>query len=161
DELGEPHRDRWHARGVARRVTPGCYTVVMRPYLELLRTVLADGERRTDRTGVGTLSLFGAQSRYDLRDRFPIVTTKEQLFAAVGRELRWFLRGSTNIHADLTQHTPIWDAWADPTGELGPIYGYQWRNWGGTGIDQIQQAIDLIRTDPTSRRIMVSAWNVA
>ena len=84
------------------------------------------------------------------------------LFPAVVRELLWFLRGSTNINDDLTQHTPIWDAWADENGELGPIYGYQWRNWGGApGIDQIQQAIDTIKSDPTSRRIIVSAWNVA
>ncbi len=132
----------------------------MRPYLDLLRTVLRDGERRTDRTGTGTLSLFGAQTRYDLRDGFPLVTTKKVLFPAVVRELLWFLRGSTNIHDDLHQHTPIWDAWADADGDLGPIYGYQWRNWGGTGIDQIRDAIETIQRDPTSRRIIVSAWNV-
>jgi thymidylate synthase len=133
----------------------------MRPYLELLRHVLDNGERRTDRTGTGTISLFGAQSRYDLREGFPLVTTKKVLFPAVVRELLWFLRGSTNINDDLKQHTPIWDAWADEQGELGPIYGYQWRNWGGTGIDQIQIAIDTIKRDPTSRRNIVSAWNVA
>jgi len=133
----------------------------MRPYLDLLRTVLKDGERRTDRTGTGTISLFGAQTRYDLREGFPLVTTKKVLFPAVVRELLWFLRGSTNINDDLHQHTPIWDAWADENGELGPIYGYQWRNWGGTGIDQITDAIETIKRDPTSRRIIVSAWNVA
>ena len=133
----------------------------MRPYLDLLRQVLDQGERRTDRTGTGTISLFGAQSRYDLREGFPLVTTKKVLFPAVVRELLWFLRGSTNIHDDLHAHTPIWDAWADEHGELGPIYGFQWRNWGGTGIDQIQIAIDTIKKDPTSRRIIVSAWNVA
>jgi thymidylate synthase len=133
----------------------------MRRYLELVRQVLDHGERRTDRTGVGTLSLFGAQTRYDLREGFPLVTTKKVLFPAVVHELLWFLRGSTNINDQLTQHTPIWDSWADASGELGPIYGYQWRNWGGQGIDQVQQAIDLIRTDPTSRRIIISAWNVA
>jgi thymidylate synthase len=140
----------------------------MRPYLDLLRQVLTDGEPRTDRTGTGTLSIFGAQSRYDLRLGFPIVTTKKVLFPAVVRELLWFLRGSTNIHDDLTQHTPIWDAWADAAGDLGPIYGWQWRNWGappgapiGTGIDQLREAIDLVRRDPTSRRIIVSAWNVS
>jgi thymidylate synthase len=132
----------------------------MRAYLDLLRHVLEHGERRTDRTGTGTLSVFGAQTRYDLRDGFPLVTTKKVLFPAVVRELLWFLRGSTNIHDDLTQHTPIWDAWADPDGELGPIYGAQWRSWGGRGIDQIQQAVDTIKRDPTSRRIIVSAWNV-
>jgi len=133
----------------------------MRPYLDLLRTVLERGEKRTDRTGTGTISLFGAQTRYDLRDGFPLVTTKKVLFPAVVRELLWFLRGSTNINDDLTQHTPIWDAWADERGDLGPIYGSQWRNWGGTGIDQIRQVIDGIQQDPTSRRLIVSAWNVA
>ena len=143
----------------------------MRPYLDLLRHVLEHGERRTDRTGTGTISMFGAQSRYDLREGFPLVTTKKVLFPAVVRELLWFLRGSTNIHDDLHEHTPIWDAWADENGELGPIYGYQWRNWGGTGaigapgstrgVDQIQQVLDQIKRDPTSRRIIVSAWNVA
>ncbi|MEZ4360508.1 MAG: thymidylate synthase [Kofleriaceae bacterium] len=132
----------------------------MRGYLELVQHVLDHGEPRSDRTGVGTLSLFGAQTRYDLRQGFPLVTTKKVLFPAVVRELLWFLRGSTNIHDDLTQHTPIWDAWADPEGDLGPIYGHQWRNWGGQGIDQLQGAIDTIRRDPTSRRILVSAWNV-
>ncbi|HEY1554352.1 MAG TPA: thymidylate synthase [Kofleriaceae bacterium] len=133
----------------------------MKPYLDLLRHVLEHGERRTDRTGTGTLSSFGAQTRYDLRDGFPLVTTKKLLFPAVVRELLWFLRGSTNIHDGLAEHTPIWNAWADEKGELGPIYGYQWRNWGGQHIDQIQQAIDTIKKDPTSRRILVSAWNVA
>jgi thymidylate synthase len=133
----------------------------MRPYLDLVRHVLEHGERRTDRTGTGTISIFGAQSRYDLRDGFPLVTTKKVLFPAVVRELLWFLRGATNIHDDLAEHTPIWNAWADEKGELGPIYGYQWRNWGGQHIDQIQQAIDTIKKDPTSRRIIVSAWNVA
>ena len=142
----------------------------MRPYLDLVRDVLEHGERRTDRTGVGTLSVFGAQTRYDLRDGFPLVTTKKVLFPAVVRELLWFLRGSTNINDDLTQHTPILDAWADPDGELGPIYGYQWRHWGAQprgasapegGIDQIRDAIALIKKDPSSRRIIVSAWNVA
>jgi thymidylate synthase len=133
----------------------------MRTYLELVQHVLDHGERRTDRTGTGTLSVFGMQSRYDLRAGFPLLTTKKVLFPAVVRELVWFLRGSTNINDDLTQHTPIWDAWAAPDGELGPIYGYQWRNWGGQHIDQIRGAIDTIKTDPTSRRIIVSAWNVA
>jgi len=137
----------------------------MRPYLDVLRHVLEHGERRTDRTGVGTLSIFGTQSRYDLRQGFPLVTTKKVLFPAVVRELLWFLRGSTNINDDLTQHTPIWDAWADADGELGPIYGYQWRRWGarggGAGIDQISEAIAAIKRDPSSRRILVSAWNVS
>ncbi|MET0343608.1 MAG: thymidylate synthase [Polyangiales bacterium] len=150
----------------------------MKQYLELVRRVLDERERREDRTGTGTLSVFGAQSRYDLRAGFPLLTTKKVLFAGVVRELLWFLRGSTNIQDDLTQHTPIWDAWADAEGELGPIYGHQWRRWGGPftphagdtrrlpardelGIDQLAEAIRLIREDPTSRRIVVSAWNVA
>ena len=133
----------------------------MKQYLDLIRQVLEDGESKTDRTGTGTRAIFGTQSRYDLREGFPLVTTKKTLFPAVVRELLWFLKGSTNIYEDLTQHTPIWDAWADAEGNLGPIYGYQWRNWGGTGIDQIQQAIDTIKTNPDSRRIIVSAWNVA
>ncbi len=133
----------------------------MRAYLDLLRDVLDHGERRTDRTGTGTLSVFGTQTRYDLRDGFPIVTTKKVLFPAVVRELLWFLAGSTNIHdQDLTDHTPIWDAWADERGELGPIYGAQWRSWGGRGHDQITKLIDDLRRDPTSRRLLVSAWNV-
>jgi thymidylate synthase len=136
----------------------------MRPYLELIRHVLDHGRERRDRTGTGTLSIFGAQTRYDLGAGFPLLTTKKVLFSAVVRELLWFLRGSTNINDDLTQHTPIWDAWADESGELGPIYGYQWRSWPGRDgekIDQIAEAIRLIKTDPCSRRIIVSAWNVA
>ncbi len=141
----------------------------MRAYLDFIDHVLKHGEKRSDRTGTGTLSIFGAQVRYDLRQGFPLLTTKKVLFSAVIRELLWFLRGSTNINDGLTQHTPIWDAWADKDGELGPIYGYQWRSWGkpwqsrdtGHGIDQIQNAIDTIKNQPDSRRIIVSAWNVA
>lgn len=133
----------------------------MKQYLDLIRQVLADGDERPDRTGTGTLSVFGTQTKYDLREGFPLLTTKKVLFKAVVRELLWFLRGATNIHDDLTQHTPIWDAWANEEGELGPIYGYQWRNWGGSGIDQITRAIELIQKDPTSRRIIVNAWNVS
>ena len=120
------------------------YLLWVKPYLDLVRQVLDHGEERDDRTGTGTISLFGAQTRYDLREGFPLVTTKKVLFPAVVRELLWFLRGATNINDDLTQHTPIWDAWADAHGELGPIYGYQWRNWRAAdgGIDQIQRAID-------------------
>jgi len=132
----------------------------MKQYLQLVRQVLEQGDERPDRTGTGTLSVFGTQSRYDLRAGFPLLTTKKVLFSAVVRELLWFLRGSTNIHDDLAEHTPIWNAWADETGELGPIYGHQWRNWGGQGIDQVAQAIELIEREPTSRRIIVSAWNV-
>ncbi len=145
----------------------------MKQYLDLIRTILDNGERREDRTGTGTISMFGLQAKYDLREGFPLLTTKKVLFSSVLRELLWFLRGSTNINDDLTQHTPIWDAWAKESGELGPIYGYQWRHWpkyiedGENGlyrrehVDQISQVIDMIKTDPTSRRLIVSAWNVA
>lgn len=151
----------------------------MKQYLDLVERVLREGEKRDDRTGTGTLSIFGVQTRYDLREGFPLLTTKKVLWTGVVRELLWFLRGSTNIRDDLTQHTPIWDAWADESGELGPVYGHQWRKWGASfaqhardknalrgsreseGIDQIQEAIDLIKRDPTSRRIIVNAWNVA
>lgn len=136
----------------------------MRQYLDLCQQILDKGVDKDDRTGTGTLSLFGAQLRFDLSEGFPLVTTKKVLFSAVVRELLWFLRGSTNINDDLTQHTPIWDAWADEEGDLGPIYGKQWRSWvgkDGEPIDQIKRAIELIKTNPTSRRIIVSAWNVA
>lgn len=133
----------------------------MRQYLDLVRQILEEGEERPDRTGTGTLSMFGTQSRYDLRAGFPLVTTKKVFFASVVHELLWFLRGATNIHQGLHPHTSIWDPWADEEGELGPIYGFQWRNWNGEGIDQIARAIQMIREQPQSRRIIVSAWNVA
>lgn len=145
----------------------------MKQYLDLIRYILDSGEQRDDRTGTGTLSVFGMQAKYDLRKGFPLLTTKKVLFSAVVRELIWFLKGSTNINDDLTEHTPIWDAWADENGELGPIYGFQWRKWpqyveeGESGlyrkrhIDQIENLIDTIKTDPNSRRLLVSAWNVA
>ncbi len=145
----------------------------MKQYLDLLQHILDHGERKEDRTGTGTISVFGCQSKYDLREGFPLLTTKKVLFDAVVRELLWFLQGSTNINDNLTQYTPIWNAWAKPDGDLGPIYGYQWRKWEQfvqdpkTGqyrkehIDQIKNAIELIKTKPDSRRIIVSAWNVA
>jgi len=132
----------------------------VRPYLDLVQRILDEGEVKSDRTGTGTLSVFGAQARYDLREGFPLLTTKKVLFSAVVRELLWFLKGSTNIHEDLSEHTPIWDAWADENGDLGPIYGHQWRNWGDQGIDQIARVREQIRTEPDSRRMIVSAWNV-
>ncbi|NTV29002.1 MAG: thymidylate synthase [Candidatus Omnitrophica bacterium] len=145
----------------------------MKQYLELVRHVLDKGETKCDRTGTGTLSVFGYQMRFDLREGFPIVTTKKVLFDAVVWELLWFLRGSTNINDDLKAHTPIWNAWADENGELGPVYGYQWRKWERFAwdaklkayrqehVDQIAQAIDMIKHKPDSRRIIVSAWNVS
>ena len=126
----------------------------------MVKHVLDNGEERADRTGTGTLSVFGYQARYDLREGFPLLTTKKVLFKGVVYELLWFLRGATNINDGLTEHTPIWDAWADDKGELGPIYGYQWRNWGGKGIDQITQVIHDIKHNPKSRRLIVNAWNV-
>lgn len=135
----------------------------MKQYLSLVQEVLEHGEKKEDRTGTGTISLFGMQRKYDLREGFPILTTKKVKFDGVLWELLWFLRGSTNINDDLTQHTPIWDAWAAPDGELGPVYGKQWRSWeakDGRVIDQIQQVIDMIKTNPDSRRLIVSAWNV-
>ncbi|MEK9160074.1 MAG: thymidylate synthase [Patescibacteria group bacterium] len=135
----------------------------MQQYLSLVREVLENGEKKEDRTGTGTLSIFGVQRKYDLREGFPLLTTKKVKFDAVLHELLWFLRGSTNINDNLTQNTPIWDAWADEKGELGPVYGKQWRRWNavnGREIDQIQAAIDLIKTNPDSRRIIVNAWNV-
>lgn len=135
----------------------------MQQYHSLIEEVLEKGELKTDRTGTGTLSIFGVQRKYDLRDGFPLVTTKKVRFDGVLRELLWFLRGSTNINDELTQYTPIWNAWADDEGELGPIYGKQWRRWNavnGREVDQIQNALDLIKNNPDSRRIIVNAWNV-
>lgn len=145
----------------------------MKQYLDLVRYVLEHGEKKKDRTGTGTLSIFGYQAKYDLREGFPILTTKKILFDAVVRELLWFLKGSTNINDGLKEYTPIWNAWADKDGELGPIYGYQWRKWEKflwddaakayrkEHVDQIQAAIDTIKKSPDSRRILVSAWNAA
>ena len=145
----------------------------MQQYLDLLRQVLENGEKKQDRTGTGTLSLFGLQAKYDLRRGFPLVTTKKTLFDGVLRELLWFLKGSTNINDGLKQHTPIWNAWAREDGELGPIYGYQWRKWPKyvedpetralrrESVDQIRTALETIRNNPDSRRIIVSAWNVS
>ncbi len=136
----------------------------MLQYQELLQDVLANGERRDDRTGTGTLSVFGRQVRYDLREGFPLLTTKKIHTRSVIHELLWFLRGETNLDY-LHQHkVSIWDEWADANGELGPIYGKQWRSWqcaDGRVIDQITQLIDGLRHNPDSRRHLVSAWNVA
>lgn len=135
----------------------------MKQYLSLVQEILENGEKKEDRTGTGTISIFGAQRKYDLREGFPILTTKKVLFKGLLYELLWFLRGATNINDDLTQHTPIWDAWADENGDLGPIYGKQWRSWESTDgrtIDQIVNALDMIRNNPDSRRIIVNAWNV-
>lgn len=136
----------------------------MREYHDLLRKVLENGKPRRDRTGVGTLSLFGAQSRYDLRVGFPLVTTKKIYVRALIHELLWFLKGDTNIRYLNDNRVTIWDEWADENGDLGPIYGAQWTRWpavDGTTINQIDAVIDSIRNNPASRRHIVSAWNVA
>jgi thymidylate synthase len=136
----------------------------MHVYLDLLRHVLDHGEERTDRTGVGTLGVFGHQYRIDLADGFPLLTTKRIHVRSVVHELLWFLRGDTNIGYLNDNGVTIWDEWADPDGDLGPIYGHQWRSWpapDGQTIDQLARIVDTIRADPTSRRLVVSAWNVA
>jgi thymidylate synthase len=135
----------------------------VRPYLDLLRYVTAHGVRKGDRTGTGTLSVFGYQMRFDLSDTFPAVTTKKLHFKSIIHELLWFLRGETNVRSLQQEGVSIWDEWADENGELGPVYGKQWRAWrtpGGQTIDQISGVIEAIKTDPDSRRLIVSAWNV-
>ena len=136
---------------------------IVTPYEDLLRLVLEHGTPKSDRTGTGTRSLFGHQLRYDLSVGFPLLTTKKVHLKSVIYELLWFLRGDSNVEW-LQQHgVTIWDEWASPTGELGPVYGVQWRSWptpSGDHIDQISAALELLRTDRDSRRIIVSAWNV-
>jgi len=136
----------------------------MKPYLDLMRHVLQNGTARSDRTGTGTLSSFGHQLRFDLSEGFPLLTTKKLHLRSIIHELLWFLRGDTNI-AYLKEHgVSIWDDWADEEGELGPVYGHQWRCWPtptGETIDQISQVSEMIRQQPDSRRLIVSAWNVA
>jgi thymidylate synthase len=136
----------------------------MKPYLDLMRHVLEHGTRKDDRTGTGTLSVFGWQMRYNLAEGFPLVTTKKCHLRSIIHELLWFLQGDTNIKYLKENGVSIWDEWADEHGNLGPVYGHQWRNWpkpdGGT-IDQISEVVKALKTNPDSRRIIVSAWNVA
>ncbi|PTN10730.1 thymidylate synthase [Nitrosomonas aestuarii] len=136
----------------------------MQQYLQLMRHILADGHKKTDRTGTGTLSVFGYQMRFNMADGFPLVTTKKCHLKSIIHELLWFLRGDTNIQY-LTDHgVSIWDEWADESGDLGPVYGRQWRAWtgkDGQAVDQIQQVIDQIKKTPDSRRMIVSAWHVS
>ncbi|HXF77846.1 MAG TPA: thymidylate synthase [Usitatibacter sp.] len=136
----------------------------MKTYLDLLAHVREHGARKEDRTGTGTLSVFGYQMRFDLAERFPLVTTKKIHVKSVIHELLWFLKGSTNVEYLRAHGVTIWDEWADAKGELGPVYGYQWRSWpapSGAHIDQVGQVIAQIRANPASRRLVVSAWNVA
>ena len=136
----------------------------MRQYLDLLRHILDDGVHKSDRTGTGTRSIFGHQMRFDLGDRFPMLTTKKLHTPSIIHELLWFLTGDTNIRYLNENGVRIWNEWADESGELGPVYGYQWRSWptaDGRHIDQITQVIEQIRSNPDSRRHIVSAWNVA
>jgi len=136
----------------------------MKQYLDILDRILREGVKKEDRTGTGTLSIFGTQSRYNLDDGFPLLTTKKLHLKSIIYELLWFLRGDTNIQYLKDHNVSIWDEWADEQGELGPVYGHQWRSWpdyqGGT-IDQIQQVVEQIKHHPDSRRMIVSAWNVA
>ena len=136
----------------------------MKQYLDILDRILKEGVKKEDRTGTGTLSIFGTQSSYDLEKGFPLLTTKKLYLKGIIHELLWFLKGDTNIKYLLDNNVHIWDEWADKNGDLGPIYGHQWRSWpdyeGGT-IDQIKYVLDQIQNNPNSRRMIVSAWNVA
>ena len=136
----------------------------MQPYLELLKHILDHGDKKSDRTGTGTKSVFGWQSRYDLAQGFPVVTTKKLHLKSIIHELIWFIQGDTNIKYLNDNGVSIWDEWADENGDLGPVYGKQWRRWqtsDGGEIDQLSQVVEMIKTAPDSRRLMVTAWNPA
>lgn len=136
----------------------------MKQYLDLLNRIIREGVKKEDRTGTGTISVFGNQMRFDLGQGFPLLTTKKLHLKSIIYELLWFLKGDTNVHYLQKNGVRIWNEWADEHGDLGPVYGHQWRSWpdyqGGT-IDQIQQVLDLIRHHPDSRRMIVTAWNPA
>jgi thymidylate synthase len=136
----------------------------MRQYLDLMQHILDHGAQKDDRTGTGALSVFGYQMRFNLQDGFPLLTTKKLHLKSIIHELLWFLRGETNVRSLQENGVNIWNEWADERGELGPVYGYQWRSWlgpSGETIDQIRQVTELLQREPNSRRILVSAWNVA
>src|SRR5437899_3344663 len=153
-----------HHRGSVELSERAASLAGMRQYLDLLDHVLTNGVEKGDRTGTGTLSVFGHQARYDLSAGFPALTTKKLHLKSVVGELIWFLSGSTNVKWLQENGISIWDEWADADGELGPVYGYQWRSWptpDGRHIDQISEVLETLRLDPDSRRMIVSAWNVA
>ncbi len=131
----------------------------MKQYLDLVRHVIDNGTTKGDRTGTGTKSVFGYQMRFDLAKGFPLVTTKKVHLKSIIHELLWFLKGETNIQYLKDNGVRIWDEWADSNGDLGPIYGYQWRNWNGEEIDQIKELIETLKNNPNSRRMLISAWN--
>ena len=131
----------------------------MKQYLDLIEHVSKNGFVKEDRTGTGTTSVFGYQMRFDLSEGFPMLTTKKLHLKSIIHELLWFLKGETNIEYLKEHNVKIWDAWADENGDLGPVYGHQWRNWNSEGIDQIKEVIETIKTNPSSRRMIVSAWN--
>ena len=131
----------------------------MKQYLDLVKHVLDNGVQKGDRTGTGTKSVFGYQMRFNLEEGFPLVTTKKVHLKSIVHELLWFLKGETNIGYLKENGVRIWDEWADRNGDLGPIYGYQWRNWNGEEIDQIKELIETLKTNPNSRRMLISAWN--
>jgi thymidylate synthase len=131
----------------------------MQQYLDLLDHILENGDQKGDRTGTGTISCFGYQMRFDLAEGFPVLTTKKLHLKSIIHELLWLLSGETNIQYLKDHNVKIWDSWADENGNLGPVYGHQWRNWNSDGIDQIKEVVDTIKNNPNSRRMMVSAWN--
>jgi thymidylate synthase len=151
-------------KAAGRAAGIGCNDGNMRQYLDLMDRVLKTGVEKRDRTGTGTLSVFGHQMRFDLAEGFPLVTTKRVFTKAIIYELLWFLRGDTNVRWLQDHGVTIWDEWADADGELGPVYGHQWRSWparDGATIDQIAEVVDAIKRNPDSRRLMVTAWNPA
>ena len=133
----------------------------MKQYLDMLRYVLENGVDKMDRTGVGTRSVFGQQMRFDLSRGFPLMTTKKMHLKSIIHELLWFIKGDTNVKYLQDNGVRIWNEWADENGDLGPIYGSQWRNWNGEGIDQLAQVVDKLKNNPNDRRMIVSAWNVS